>query len=359
MPVFKERNNYDLFGNADYENLHWGKLFIHLFGEYFSRYTISHRVKVRELTEALIKYYSLDPGRIIRIDKAGTDILKVDDDQAEVLLIIKHGFMISVSKTRTDLIYVPRISEAERNEVLQRIAEFKIDTKKTSRFHMIQNSMGYFEMTDFEIKPYKIDLETHYNDDFRDIHKLISDSLKTEDKNGLVLLHGLYGTGKTYYLRHLISNVERKFIYFPLNLIEAISSPEFLPFISRQPDSILILEDCESLLVPRDNGVSNVSTLSNLLNLGDGLLSDALSINVICTFNSCLKKIDDAILRKGRLLARYEFKELEIDKANSLARQIGKNDTIRKPMTVSEIYNLDEKGFDNIGSRSVGFKAGL
>ncbi|MDD3052606.1 MAG: AAA family ATPase [Candidatus Cloacimonetes bacterium] len=351
------RKNYDLFGSEDCDRLHYGKLFIHLFGEYFSRYSVCHRVKVQELTEDLIKHYSLESCKIIKTDKAETDIFKADEDKSRALLIVKYGFMVLITQTRTDLIYGTCISEAERNEVLQRISEFKIDTKKTSRFHMIQNSMGFLEMTDFEIKPYKIDLETHYNDDFRDIHKLISGSLMTENKNGLVLLHGLYGTGKTYYLRHLISSVERKFIYFPLNLIEAISSPDFLPFISSHPNSVLILEDCESLLVSRDNGISNVSALSNLLNLSDGLLSDALSINVICTFNSCLKKIDDAILRKGRLLARYELKELEIDKANSLARQIGKNDSIRKPMTVSEIYNLDEKGFDNLNSRSVGFRA--
>jgi hypothetical protein len=186
---------------------------------------------------------------------------------------------------------------------------------------------------------------------------LITTSLMTNHKNGLVVLHGVYGSGKTYYLRHLISNIDRKFIYFPLNMIEAISSPEFLPFISQQPNSVLILEDCESLLVHRDNGFSNASALSNLLNLGDGLLADALSVNVICTFNSGLKKIDDAILRKGRLLARYEFKELEVNKARKLAQKIGKNVLIERPMTVSDIYNLDEKGFDNIPSKPVGFKA--
>ena len=140
-------------------------------------------------------------------------------------------------------------------------------------------------------------------------------------------------------------------------MIEAISSPEFLPFISQQPNSVLILEDCESLLVPRENGFSNASALSNLLNLGDGLLSDALSVNVICTFNSGLKKIDDAILRKGRLLARYEFKELEVIKARALAEKIGKNANIEKPMTVSDIYNLEECGFENKPVKSIGFNA--
>lgn len=140
-------------------------------------------------------------------------------------------------------------------------------------------------------------------------------------------------------------------------MIESLNSPEFLPFIAQQPNSILILEDCESLLVPRENGTNIASAISNLLNLGDGLLSDALSINVICTFNASLKKIDDAVLRKGRLLARYEFKELDTIKAQALATRIGKHVNIDQPMTVSDIYNLDEKSFENRTSKGVGFKA--
>jgi hypothetical protein len=57
------------------------------------------------------------------------------------------------------------------------------------------------------------------------------------------------------------------------------------------------------------------------------------------------------------LNARYEFKELEITKARFLAQKIGKNVNIEHPMTVSDIYNLDEKSFENTPSKSVGFKA--
>jgi hypothetical protein len=352
------RNNYDLFGLDMHEDFHWGKLFIHLFGECYSRYSLRHRVNCQELIRSLTKRYTLNQSQIIRIDKAKEEnAYEVDYECSEVLLILKKGFMFAMIHSRIELIYGSEISEAERIEVIKLVEEFKIDLKKVRKFHMIQRSNGYFELTDFDIKPFSVDIQTHYNNDFQDIHSLIIKSLTTKDKNGIVLLHGKYGSGKTYYLRHLINNIERKFIYFPLNMIEALSSPEFLPFISQQPNSVLILEDCESLLVHRENGFSNASALSNLLNLGDGLLSDALSVNVICTFNAGIKKIDDAILRKGRLLARYEFKELEISKARFLAEKIGKNVKIESPMTVSDIYNLEEKSFENTPSKSVGFNA--
>ena len=78
-------------------------------------------------------------------------------------------------------------------------------------------------------------------------------------------------------------------------------------------DSILVVEDAEELISIRDGNRS--SNISWLLNLTDGLLGEALKIKVICTFNTPLKNIDEALLRKGRLIARYEFKELNIEKS--------------------------------------------
>ena len=221
-------------------------------------------------------------------------------------------------------------------------------------FYMISRNTDNYFLAGFEIKEFSIDIETHYNDDFKSINEDIFNALETE-RNGLVLLHGKYGTGKTHYIRHLISKIDRKFIYVPVNMMDFLSSPEFLPFISRHKNSVLILEDCEKLLVHRDNGFNNSSGISNLLNLGDGLLSDALSINVICTFNSSTEKIDDALLRKGRILAKYEFGNLKSTKAQMLADKIGKQIEITRPMTVAEIYNCNDKDFANKARRAIGF----
>lgn len=358
LEKFISRKNTDLFSSDIlHENLHWGKLFVHLFGSYYSDYSIWQRVNNQELIKSLMKRYSLGKGQVLRFDRTKEeDSCKIDYECSEILLILKAGFMVRIINSSINLIYGSDISEVERNEVIKIVDEFKITEPVVRKFHMVEYS-GSFNLVDFDVKPFDFDIETHYNNDFNDIHNLISNSLTTKNRNGLVLLHGKYGTGKTYYLRHLISAIERKFIYYPLNMVGALSSPEFLPFISRQPNSILMLEDCESLLVHRENGFNNASALSNLLNLGDGLLSDALSINVICTFNAGIKKLDDAILRKGRLLARYEFKELEISKAQALAQKIGKNVIIVHPMTVSDIYNIEEKSFENTPPKSVGFNA--
>ena len=83
--------------------------------------------------------------------------------------------------------------------------------------------------------------------------------------------------------------------------------------------------------------------ISNLLNLSDGLLSDCLRVQVIATFNCDYSKIDDAFLRKGRILGRYCFQPLDIQKSNSLLKKLEFNFETEIPMTLAEIFNhLDE-----------------
>jgi hypothetical protein len=53
-------------------------------------------------------------------------------------------------------------------------------------------------------------------------------------------------------------------------------------------------------------------------------------------------KIDSALLRKGRLIAEHKFDALPIEDANNLINHLGKNYVATKPMTLTEIYNLEE-----------------
>lgn len=94
-----------------------------------------------------------------------------------------------------------------------------------------------------------------------------------------------------------------------------------------------------------------------LLNLTDGMLGDSLGIQVICTFNTNVKNIDKALLRKGRLITSYEFKELQANKSKILLKRLGVNNYIAdNNMTLAEIYNSYEKPtqIDNI-AKHIGF----
>src|SRR5690606_36422641 len=133
-----------------------------------------------------------------------------------------------------------------------------------------------------------------------------------------------------------------------------ITSPALLSVLIDNPNSIFVIEDAENIISSREQNVN--SPVSALLNLSDGLLSDCLNIQIICSFNTDLSKIDSALLRKGRLIAQYEFKELETEKAQVLSDKLGFKTTIVKPMTLTDIYNQEEKSFEKNKNRiAIGF----
>ena len=80
-----------------------------------------------------------------------------------------------------------------------------------------------------------------------------------------------------------------------------------------------------------------------ILNLTDGLLGESLGIKIVATFNTDLRKIDKALLRKGRLIALYEFKKLQQERAKLLLDSLGHTDaTVNAAMSLAEIYNYGQ-----------------
>ena len=106
-------------------------------------------------------------------------------------------------------------------------------------------------------------------------------------------------------------------MFVPNNMADILTSPEFIPFIMKFPNSIIIIEDAEKVIRSRESGGNNEAT-SNILNMSDGILGECLKTQIIATFNIDRENIDKALLRKGRLIAEYEFNELDVDKSNVL-----------------------------------------
>jgi ATP-dependent 26S proteasome regulatory subunit len=100
-----------------------------------------------------------------------------------------------------------------------------------------------------------------------------------------------------------------------------------------------LIEDAEPLLAARQSE-TRIQGVTNLLNMTDGLLNDMLNLQIICTFNVHLKKLDKALLRPGRLLARKEFKPLPPLDANILAQRLGIKYHFDSSASLSEIYAM-------------------
>ncbi|MCB0516285.1 MAG: AAA family ATPase [Chitinophagales bacterium] len=229
----------------------------------------------------------------------------------------------------------------------------KLGFRSSPVFKVLSQSGGGFHVEEININRISLELEKNYNDDFGAIHQLIDNAL-SEDKSGLVLLHGKPGTGKTTYIKYLLStHLDKNFIFIPNDYVNELLHPEFISFIIAHKNSILVIEDAEKVIMSRENENRN-SVVSTILQLTDGLFSDYLNIKIICTFNTSIHNIDNALLRKGRLIAFYEFKNLSVAKTNALLQSLG-FEKLNRALSVSDIYNYTAANFNPNSENAIGF----
>jgi len=185
----------------------------------------------------------------------------------------------------------------------------------------------------------------NYNKDFEVFSEDLITKLKNE-QNGLYLLYGEPGTGKSSAIKHFISKVKRSFVFIPPQMINYLSTPEFSDFVTTNlKNCVLIIEDAEKALMKREteDGFFNSELVSSLLNLTDGLYADITSISVIATYNCDRNFIDPALLRKGRLKAEYKFNRLTVERSQKLVDKLELDLDVTEPMTLADIYNYEKQ----------------
>lgn len=214
--------------------------------------------------------------------------------------------------------------------------------RPSKKISFITRSQSGFGILEGDIKQMEVDLDKHYNDGFRDVDNKINKFLNEESTTGLVILKGEKGTGKTTYIRRLVNSTERRFVYLTKELAHNLTDPSFITFLGSIRDSVLVIEDCENLVKSRDNN-NNDTGISNLLNLCDGLLSDVFNIKIIVTFNTDVKNIDTALLRKGRLVCIHDFTKLSVEKSNALLKELNIDYTTTEPMAICDIFNFEDE----------------
>jgi hypothetical protein len=240
-------------------------------------------------------------------------------------------------------------------DIISEVRKFKIrKASKKPTISLLVHTIHGIDTKSLQIVKPKLAIEDNYNDDFIEIHEMIAKRLSKKNDKGLVLLHGKPGTGKTSYIRYLVSILKKDVIFLPPNMATAITNPELISILIDNPNSVFVIEDAENIVVDREK--DGYSPVSALLNISDGLLSDCLNIQIICSFNTDISKVDSALMRKGRLIAKYEFKELDISKAQWLSNKLGYKVKVEKPMTLTEIYNQSEREFNNVKNfNQIGF----
>lgn len=166
----------------------------------------------------------------------------------------------------------------------------------------------------------------------------------TERRYGLSVLTGPPGTGKTTLIRSLAHwlGSTHVFYFIPAARFATIDSGEIVSFWAEENRNsplrkILILEDAESVLLRR--GDDNREKVATLLNLTDGMLGDALGLQVVCTLNSELTDLDPALLRPGRLIGHRHFDLLSAGQAKALASLFNKPIPEQERVSLAAIFN--------------------
>lgn len=239
-----------------------------------------------------------------------------------------------------EILYNIQLGEINTIIDFNKIQLFEVQKKK-SNVNLIKSTMGHLDVQEYDLNVPKIDLKLNYGENFLKINDVIVDRLNRDNDKGIVLLHGEPGTGKTSYIKYLTSVIKKKEILFvPPSMVEILSDPSIIPFLMDYKNSILIIEDAERVISDRDfNG--NSTGVSNILNLTDGILSDCLGIQIIATFNMKREKIDNALLRKGRLIAEHKFDKLNHEETNNLLKYLNKDIVADEGMTLADIYNIE------------------
>lgn len=255
----------------------------------------------------------------------------------EILGSLKMICVTVMSNTQIDTIVEFVVNSREKYKTY-------VEEIKDKTFYTISAGQHGFELEDLDIKIAHTDeiIQSNYNDDFSKADLKIKTCID-DDNKGLILLHGIPGSGKTSYIKHLITRKShRKIVYIPPHLATSIASPNFISFVKNElSNSVLVIEDAEQILISRESTDSHKEAVANILNMTDGILADALNIMIICTFNVEMQYIDNALKRKGRMLLEYRFNELTADKTEALTQQLYGKSANGKSMPLSDIFNLD------------------
>ena len=179
-----------------------------------------------------------------------------------------HNGEYFVTAKTIRILYLPELDQVAQ-DLFHQFSAFTVFSSTSCKLELVcRNKCGFYLNSIRIKKPLITDLALHYGQKFVPVHDKIIKSLNEKQGKGIVLLHGIPGSGKTHYIRYLIQEIKDKtLIYIPPDMAKEISSPQFLPFLMEYPDSILIIEDAENIIKDRNETLVPSQAVANLLNL--------------------------------------------------------------------------------------------
>jgi transcriptional regulator of acetoin/glycerol metabolism len=339
---------------------------------YSQKYDISNRNRNTINNSETICYYLINNKFILT-----GEYYDLNPEDLDTILIMKKT-EAEVKATRKDTVsdsnihlYYSLTDSTEVNLLIKNInrliQRYGHNTKKTpvesyNYINMVTYSQNQYMLSAFNIQNIKMEndiLNVNYGAGFSEFHYKFMERMKNS-KKGISLLHGTPGTGKTTYIRQIISELnqmKKTILYVGPEMVENIIKPDFFTFLKNEVTNryminseeenensnfVLILEDAEKILAARDKN-NNSNSIINLLNMSDGILNDILNMQIIASFNMPIEEIDPAVLRAGRLIANKKFKKLSGSNLENALKFYDIEDFKLEEATIGEIFSFKDE----------------
>lgn len=247
-----------------------------------------------------------------------------EDTIAEVGINTKQKFVsINMASTNDDIVKQCR-------DIIS--TKFTGPAKKGHVYAIMKNAKGNLELTKLGYAGAPLERANYSHKVIEDYDYVVADMNSKDPYGRVVVLDGSPGNGKTFMTRSFLMDVPNAmFVIVPPNMVASIGGPDLLPLLLKTKESshmkgpiVLILEDADQCLAPRES--DNISSISAILNLGDGIFGSVLDVRIIATTNAKAKDIDPAITRDGRLSKRINIAPLAYDDADTIFRRLTKNE---------------------------------
>lgn len=245
--------------------------------------------------------------------------------------------------------YIRKVSKIKSPELDLFLTDIKIKYQSSeieSNIFVLANSGSSFALKELSLESSNL-IEENYNDTVISNLNYVINSFNNKAKNGrIVILNGPPGTGKTHLIRGLVNKLPGMFILIPSNMIYQLTSPSILPFILKLAQEYktpinFIFEDGDECIKLRN--ADNISIVSSLLNLSDGIWGSACDIRIIITSNTSTEEIDPAVLRPGRLCKNIFVDVLSYEQSSLILKRLSNNDAKlpeKREYYLSEIYQI-------------------
>ena len=322
-------------------------------------YVLNDLATKYKLEKAMYKFQEIKFGKMETIKEPFPGLLLGDD---LMLFMIRHKnygnedatVLKSIFYTSDSVFTAYELLKDLQKKIVELMEEDENSDETDIRYSLVKNDDGGYMDFIKTVRVNKIDI-SQFNEDLPE--ETIQEFIRSKD-SGIIIFHGKPGCGKTSYIKRLIqTNRNIQFSYLGLDLVQQQEKLRDYVICRQKKDIVIIVEDCEKLLQSRNYGTSTTS-LSDILNISDGLLGDQTNAKFIFTFNSNLNSIDDAIIRRGRLKCMYEFGPLKGERLKNLAKKLGlelSEEELVDGVALCDLFNYHKPEFKK-PERKIGFR---